>query len=132
MYEARGNYQINVQKVRPKGLGSLMAQFEELKLKLQSEGLFNEEIKKQIPLLPSRIAVITSPEGAAVRDFLNVIERRFSNIHIRILIWQRAKILNLIEGPKYQSTLVSTFFFFDVKISAVSTPLFTTEAAICQ
>ena len=84
VYEARGSYQINVQKIRPKGLGSLMMQFEELKNRLHLEGLFNDSAKKPIPLLPARIAVITSPEGAAVRDFLNVIERRFSNIHIRI------------------------------------------------
>jgi exodeoxyribonuclease VII large subunit len=84
VYEARGSYQINVQQIRPKGLGSLMLQFEELKNKLHLEGLFNDSAKKKIPLLPARIAVVTSPEGAALHDFLNVIERRFSNVHIRI------------------------------------------------
>ena len=84
VYEARGNYQISVQKMSPKGLGVLMARFEELKAKLHAEGLFEPTRKKQIPLLPSRIAVVTSPEGAAIRDFLNVIQRRYSNIHIRI------------------------------------------------
>jgi len=84
VYAARGNYQINVQKMRPKGLGGLMAEFEELKAKLYQEGLFNEDRKKKIPLLPKTIAVVTSSEGAALHDFLNVINRRYSNTHIRI------------------------------------------------
>ena len=84
VYESRGNYQISVQKIRPKGLGKLMADFEALKAKLNSEGLFDESRKKNIPLLPARIAVVTSSDGAAIRDFLNVIDRRFSNVHIRI------------------------------------------------
>lgn len=84
VYAARGNYQINVQKIRPKGIGGLMAQFEELKKKLYAEGLFDESRKKKIPLLPQTIAVITSSEGAALHDFLNVINRRYANTHIRI------------------------------------------------
>lgn len=84
VYAARGNYQINVQKMRPKGIGGLMAQFEELKNKLLQEGLFDESRKKKIPLLPKTIAVVTSSEGAALHDFLNVINRRYSNTHIRI------------------------------------------------
>ena len=84
VYAARGNYQINVQKIRPKGLGGLMAKFEELKAKLLQEGLFDEARKKAIPLLPKTIAVVTSSEGAALHDFLNVINRRYSNTHIRI------------------------------------------------
>ena len=84
VYAARGSYQINVQKIRPKGIGGLMAQFEELKQKLYAEGLFDESRKKPIPKLPKVIAVITSSEGAALHDFLNVINRRYSNTHIRI------------------------------------------------
>ena len=84
VYAARGNYQVNVQKMRPKGIGGLMAQFEELKNKLMQEGLFEESRKKKIPLLPKTIAVVTSSEGAALHDFLNVINRRYSNMHIRI------------------------------------------------
>lgn len=84
VYAARGSYQINVQKIRPKGIGGLMAQFEELKQKLYAEGVFDESRKKPIPKLPKVIAVVTSSEGAALHDFLNVIYRRYSNTHIRI------------------------------------------------
>ena len=85
VYEARGNYQVNVNKVRVKGVGSLMAQFEELKNKLALEGLFSEDIKKKIPAFPKTIALITSTDGAAIRDFLNVINRRFADINIKII-----------------------------------------------
>ena len=85
VYEARGNYQIAVNKVRVKGVGSLMIQFEELKNKLAAEGLFSEDAKKKIPSFPKRIALITSTDGAAIRDFLNVINRRFANINIKII-----------------------------------------------
>jgi exodeoxyribonuclease VII large subunit len=85
VYEARGNYQINVNKVRTKGIGKLMADFEELKNKLALEGLFDTNRKKPIPAFPNSIAVITSTDGAALRDFLNVIDRRFSNINIKII-----------------------------------------------
>ncbi len=84
LYAARGSYQINVQRINPKGVGALMLKFEELKQKLLLEGLFDETRKKPIPKLPQKIAVITSPEGAALFDFLNVINRRFANTHIRI------------------------------------------------
>ncbi|MCM8537976.1 MAG: exodeoxyribonuclease VII large subunit [Lentisphaeraceae bacterium] len=85
VYENRGNYQINVNKVRLTGVGGLMAQFEELKQKLAAEGLFDHDKKKKVPPYPKSIALITSTDGAAIRDFLNVIDRRFSNIHIKIL-----------------------------------------------
>ena len=85
VYETRGNYQINVNKMRVKGVGSLMAQFEELKLKLAAEGLFSENRKQTIPAFPKTIAVITSTDGAAIRDFLNVINRRFGDINIKII-----------------------------------------------
>lgn len=85
VYEARGNYQISVNKVRVKGVGSLMAQFEELKSKLAAEGLFSEDRKKTIPAFPKTIAVLTSTDGAALRDFLNVINRRFADINIKII-----------------------------------------------
>ena len=84
VYAARGSYQINVQKMRPKGIGGLMAQFEELKNRLHQEGLFDDSRKKKIPLLPKIIAVVTSSEGAALHDFLNVVHRRYANTHIRI------------------------------------------------
>lgn len=84
VYEARGQYQIIVRELMPKGLGALQLAFEQLKRKLEAEGLFDPARKKPIPLLPKRIAVVTSPTGAAIRDFLNVIRRRYPNVHIVI------------------------------------------------
>jgi len=84
VYEARGQYQIIVRELMPKGLGALQLRFEQLKQKLAAEGLFDEARKKPIPVLPQRIGVVTSPTGAAIRDFLNVIARRFPNLHIVI------------------------------------------------
>ena len=82
VYEVRGEYQINVRQMRLAGIGELVRQFEELRRKLESEGLFAPERKKPIPTLPRRIGLITSPTGAAVRDFLQIINRRFPNVHI--------------------------------------------------
>ncbi len=82
VYEKRGEYQIIVSKVEEKGIGVLQIAFEKLKRKLFEEGLFRPEHKRTIPLLPQRIGVVTSPTGAAIRDILNVLERRFSNLHV--------------------------------------------------
>src|SRR3954452_4070813 len=76
VYEARGNYQMIVRMVQPKGLGSLQARFEALKQKLADEGLFDNEWKKPIPRFPLCVALVTSPTGAAIRDMLNVLSRR--------------------------------------------------------
>ena len=84
VYEVRGEYQINVRQMRLAGIGELVRQFEELRRKLEAEGLFAPERKKPIPTLPRRIGLITSPTGAAVRDFLQIINRRFPNVHIPI------------------------------------------------
>lgn len=82
VYEKRGNYQIVCDEMQPKGVGALQLAFEKLKRKLAAEGLFDEEHKKPLPLLPRRIGIVTSPTGAAIRDILNVISRRFANVHI--------------------------------------------------
>jgi exodeoxyribonuclease VII large subunit len=84
VYETRGEYQFSITNIRPIGLGDLQRKFEELKTKLSSEGLFDENKKKPIPVLPRSIGIVTSSSGAAIRDFLNIINRRFPNIHIRI------------------------------------------------
>ena len=84
VYEPRGTYQLNVKSIRSKGIGALQLKFEQLKQKLLAEGLFEEERKKKIPFLPQCIGLVTSPDGAALRDFLNVIHRRYSGMHIRI------------------------------------------------
>ena len=82
VYERGGNYQIIVRQLEEGGKGSLQARFEELKKKLAEEGLFAKERKRPLPLLPRRVGVVTSATGAAIRDILNVISRRFPNLHI--------------------------------------------------
>ena len=82
VYEKRGNYQIICEEMEPKGVGALQLAFEKLKQKLEAEGLFDPEHKKPIPVLPKTIGIVTSPTGAAIRDILNVIRRRFANVHI--------------------------------------------------
>jgi len=84
IYEQRGIYQIVGTRVEPLGLGALQLALEQLKQKLAEEGLFNEAHKKPIPLVPRRIGVITSPTGAAIRDILSIISRRFYNVSILI------------------------------------------------
>jgi len=82
LYEARGNYQLIVRSMEEAGKGNLQEQFEKLKAKLSAEGLFDELRKKSLPMLPRKIGVVTSPTGAAVRDIINVLTRRFPNIGI--------------------------------------------------
>ena len=84
VYEKRGDYQLLADTLEPKGRGALQLAFEQLKEKLEKEGLFSNEHKKPIPLLPMRIGVVTSPTGAAIRDILNVTGRRFSRSEILI------------------------------------------------
>ncbi|MEY2481134.1 MAG: exodeoxyribonuclease large subunit [Verrucomicrobiota bacterium] len=76
VFEARGQYQINVQILQPRGLGLLQAKFEALKRKLDAEGLFDPARKKSLPKFPRRIGIVTSTSGAAIRDMLNVLRRR--------------------------------------------------------
>ena len=83
-YEKSGQCQIVVRRVEEAGKGSLQEQFEALKKKLAAEGLFAEERKKKLPLLPQHIGIVTSPSGAAIRDILNILNRRFPNLHILI------------------------------------------------
>lgn len=84
VYEPNGNYQIIGTRVEPLGLGALQLAFEQLKQKLFAEGLFDQSHKKTIPLLPKRIGIITSPSGAAIRDMLTIISKRFYNASILI------------------------------------------------
>jgi len=84
LYEPRGTYQVIFEYLEPKGLGALQASFEQLKARLSAEGLFDEEHKKPIPFLPKKIAVITSPTGAVIHDIINIVSRRFANVHIEI------------------------------------------------
>ncbi len=85
LYEGRGEYQLLVEHLEEAGEGALQREFEQLKARLDAEGLFAAEHKKPLPLLPRRIGVITSPTGAAIRDVLSVIARRFPLAQIEIL-----------------------------------------------
>ena len=84
LYEPRGEYQLILEYIEPKGIGALQLAFEQLKAKLEQEGLFDLERKRGLPLLPQRIGIITSPTGAAIRDMLRVIKRRHPRMHIII------------------------------------------------
>lgn len=76
LYEASGSYQIYVDSMQPDGIGALYQAYEQLKKKLTAEGLFNLP-KKQLPMFPKRIAVVTSPSGAVIRDIITTVQRRF-------------------------------------------------------
>ena len=85
VYEPRGNYQIFCELMEPVGAGALQKAFEQLKAKLQREGLFDEARKRRLPTLPRHIAIVTSPTGAAIRDMLNVLHRRFKGVLITLV-----------------------------------------------
>ncbi len=84
VYEARGQYQLVAQIVQPKGFGELQARFEALKRKLEEEGLFDISKKKPIPSFPETIGIVTSPTGAAIRDIINVLNRRAPWVRIEV------------------------------------------------
>jgi len=84
LYEPRGDYQLIVEEIEPAGEGELRRRFELLKKKLEAEGLFDAALKRDLPALPRRIGIITSPSGAAVRDVLTVLRRRFPAIPVLI------------------------------------------------
>lgn len=84
VYEARGQYQLIVERMEPKGIGTLQLAFLQLKERLEKEGLFDPAHKKPLPVLPRKIAVVTSLTGAAIRDIINVINRRFAKVEILI------------------------------------------------
>ena len=84
VYEARGEYQLIVEALDPVGAGALRVAFEQVKDRLQREGLFDESLKRRLPLLPRRVGVVTSPTGAAIHDILRVIARRTRTVNILI------------------------------------------------
>jgi len=84
VYEDRGELQISAEYIEPKGAGSLQLAFEQLKSKLEAEGLFAAERKKPIPPLPARIGIVTSAQAAALRDILNVLQRRHHSVNVLI------------------------------------------------
>jgi len=82
VYERQGRYQLDVLRILPAGEGELQLAFEALKRRLDEEGLFNPEYKKQLPLFPERIGVVTSPTGAAIHDIVSVVSRRFPSVQL--------------------------------------------------
>jgi exodeoxyribonuclease VII large subunit len=82
VYEPKGEYQLIVESIEPVGAGALQLAFEQTKARLQAEGLFAAELKRAIPIFPRRVGVVTSPNGAAIRDILHVISRRTRSVHI--------------------------------------------------
>jgi exodeoxyribonuclease VII large subunit len=84
VYEPRGEYQIVLDTVEPKGVGALQLAFEQLKARLAAEGLFDQERKKPIPAFPRTVGVVTSLTGAAIRDILSVLRRRWPTLHILV------------------------------------------------
>lgn len=84
VYPIRGQYQLYIERMEPKGLGALQLKFQQLKEKLQKEGLFDPNHKKPLPFFPEKIGLVTSIDGAALRDMLHVLDRRFSTVHVMI------------------------------------------------
>src|SRR6202051_2387267 len=84
VYESRGEYQVYVSHIEPVGLGALQLAFEQLKKRLEQEGLFDNARKRPLPMLPRCIGVVSSPKGAAIRDILRVLKRRFANVHVQL------------------------------------------------
>lgn len=106
VYDVRGEYQFTVKKLRLAGIGVLQQRFEELKRKLDAEGLFDSARKKAIPMLPRRIGVVSSPSGAAIRDFLQIINRRFPNVEVKIFPAQ-------VQGAAAAAELAAGVEFFN-------------------
>jgi exodeoxyribonuclease VII large subunit len=84
LYDARGEVQLVVEAIEPQGHGALQLAFEQLKKKLEAEGLFDRARKRPLPALPERIGIVTSPTGAVIRDMLHILERRCPGRHIRL------------------------------------------------
>lgn len=110
IYEQTGQYQLYVEDMQPDGIGALSLQFEQLKEKLSKEGLFDNKHKKPIPKFPQTIAVVTSPTGAAVRDILNILSRRYPSADI-------VMCPVLVQGdcaPEQLTTAINTLSQYEV------------------
>jgi exodeoxyribonuclease VII large subunit len=108
VYESRGEYQFYVEHIEPVGLGALQLAFEQLKKRLDAEGLFDPERKKSLPVLPQCVGLITSPRGAAVRDVVRILQRRFPNLHILLYPVR-------VQGEGAAGEIVQAIRYFDRK-----------------
>src|SRR6476661_2073252 len=96
VYPPRGEYEMVVETLDPVGAGALRIAFEQLRDRLQAEGLFAKELKRPLPVFPRRVGIVTSPTGAAIRDILNVISRRTRTVHV---LFSPAKVQGDLAGP---------------------------------
>ncbi len=106
VWEPRGEYQLLVEYLEPQGIGALQVAFEQLKKKLAGEGLFDPARKRPLPRLPQRIGIVTSPTGAVIRDMLQILQRRFPGLHIRLypaLVQGEGSVQEICEGLEYFS-----------------------------
>ncbi|MBF0239634.1 MAG: exodeoxyribonuclease VII large subunit [SAR324 cluster bacterium] len=104
VYPPRGEYQLTITSMEPKGIGALQLAFEQLKKKLTEEGLFLPEHKQKIPFFPKRIGIITSPTGSVIHDMLNVLNRRFPGVHVILFpaaVQGTPAPAELMEGLRY-------------------------------
>jgi exodeoxyribonuclease VII large subunit len=111
VYESRGEYQIYVESLEPIGRGALQLAFEQLKKQLEADGLFDGARKKPLPLLPRRIGLITSPSGAAVRDVVRILTRRFHNVHLTLYPVR-------VQGEGAAAEIVEALRYFQRKTTA--------------
>jgi len=106
VFEARGEYQLQVELLEPQGLGALQLAFDQLKKKLAAEGLFDPARKRPLPRFPKRIGIVTSPRGAAIADMVNILCRRFPGLHIRLypaLVQGEGSVEEVVRGIQYFS-----------------------------
>jgi len=104
LYEKRGDYQLLIEEMEPRGVGALQFAFLQLKEKLEREGLFDSRHKKPLPLLPQTIGIITSPTGAVIQDMIQIITRRYENIHILLYpvrVQGEGASSEIVEGIRY-------------------------------
>ncbi|OLS03942.1 exodeoxyribonuclease VII large subunit [Tissierella creatinophila] len=106
IYERNGEYQLYIKKIKDNGVGELYEAYENLKIKLENEGLFESRFKKELPFLPSNIGVVTSPTGAAVHDIINIINRRFPSCKITIYP-------SLVQGMNAPKEIIKALKFLD-------------------
>ncbi len=97
LYAPRGEYELVVDALDPVGAGALRIAFEQLRDRLKAEGLFAQELKRPLPVLPRRVGIVTSPTGAAIRDILNVISRRTRTVHV---LFSPARVQGDLAGPE--------------------------------
>lgn len=106
VYDREGDYQLYVRSIKRSGLGDLYKAFEELKKKLEVEGLFDNKYKKPIPFMPNKIGIVTSSTGAAIRDIINIVKRRFPPCNL--LIYP-----TLVQGPNAPKEIIKGLKYLD-------------------